>query len=167
MIENLLNSDEALGGAPINISNARGPADDDDDLGGIDDDFEIPGTVQNEPFFTQGGGEFVQSQQIEMMQANDDMNAPGDLGNLSRFDGDNLIQAPMQVNALNIEYAKTSKNIDVRRLKQVIWNLLCTNSDSSDKVNWKLYRKTYNFFLNPKTRWRDQKTKYRNWGSHN
>ena len=39
------------------------------------------------------------------------------------------IQAPLQVNALNIEYAKTSKNIDVRRLKQVIWSLLCNDSN--------------------------------------
>lgn len=48
-----------------------------------------------------------------------------------RFDGTNLIDAPMQVNVLNIEYAKTSKNIDVRRLKQVIWQLLCESHAKS------------------------------------
>ncbi len=48
-----------------------------------------------------------------------------------RFDGSNLIEAPMQVNVLNIEYAKTSKNIDVRRLKQVIWQLLCESSETA------------------------------------
>ncbi len=136
MIENLLNNDEAMGGGAAKLGSETIPharrLDDDDGLCGIDDDFEIPGTAQNEPFFTQGGGEFIQSEQIEMMQP-DYMSGPGDLGNMSRFDGDNLIQAPIMVNALNIEYAKTSKNIDVRRLKQIIWNLLC-NTGNNDKV---------------------------------
>jgi len=106
--------------------------DDDDDghLGGMDDNFEIASTAQtNAPFYSQNGGEFeIQSQ------------FPNDLDNLMmppqpsidalnmRFDGENLIQAPVQVNALNIEYAKTSKNIDVRKLKQIIWSLLNGNN---------------------------------------
>lgn len=103
----------------------NGYEDDDGHLGGIDDDFDIPCTAgTNEPFFTQNGGEFVQSQQIDMMANGNDM-----FGSLQRFDGDNLIEAPLQVNAINIEYAKTSKNIDVRRLKQVIWSLLNTEND--------------------------------------
>lgn len=115
-----------------NINNNEMNIDDDDDghLGGIDDNFEIPCTVQtNQPFFSQNGGEF----EFQSQQQNDMMLMPPpppiDEMNLTRFDGDNLIQAPLQVNALNIEYAKTSKNIDVRRLKQVIWSLLCNDSN--------------------------------------
>lgn len=143
LVENLLNTDEGFGAhrrtPDQNVSNARGM--DDDDIGGINDDFEIPGTAQTEePFFTQNGGQFTQGDGIEMnpmmgpdleMMHQEDI---GDLANTSRFDGENLVQAPMQVNALNIEYAKTSKNIDVRRLKQVIWSLL-SNNESVDKEN--------------------------------
>ena len=106
----------------------------------MDDDFEIPCTAQtNGPFFSQHGGEFIQSQNVEnpcMINPDDmEMINQGETGlpnDMSRFDGENLIQVPLQVNALNIDYAKTSKNIDVRRLKQVIWSLLC---NISDKVN--------------------------------
>lgn len=127
-VENLLgNEDIELGKAarPANVVD-----DDDGHLGGIDDDFEMPCTAQtNDPFYTQNGHEFAQSQQtehgsLELQQQ--------EIGVLPTFDADNLIEAPLQVNALNIEYAKTSKNIDVRRLKQVIWSLL---SDTNDKEN--------------------------------
>jgi hypothetical protein len=99
----------------------------DDDNGipmGGDDDFDIHlgGTAATiGPFFSQNGGEFALSQQITAMMGSEMPNA--------RFDGDNLVEAPMQVNAINIEYAKTSKNIDVRRLKQVIWSLISVNDD--------------------------------------
>jgi hypothetical protein len=125
-----------------NNKNRETRCDDDDDdghLGGIDDNFEIPCTAQtNEPFYSENGGEFAIQTQFN---ANSDgftdidnilMPPPatnGDLMNLSRFDGENLIQAPLQVNALNIEYAKTSKNIDVRRLKQIIWTLISNNEN--------------------------------------
>ncbi len=139
-IENLLNTDDVLSTNNKNKGDerqlARGFGDDDDDahLGGIDDDFEIPCTAQtNAPFFSQHGGEFVlQSQNVDThVPADMELMQQDELGinDISRFDGDNLIQAPLQVNALNIEYAKTSKNIDVRRLKQVIWSLLSNNSD--------------------------------------
>jgi hypothetical protein len=72
-----------------------------------------------------------------------DLMQQGDLDqmglNASRFDGENMIQAPMQVNAMNIEYAKTAKNIDVRRLKQVIWSLLCNLNVDKVKVLEALY----------------------------
>lgn len=139
-VENLLNVEEGFGAHKHHqdMSHARGI--DDDDIGGIDGDFEIPGTAQtNEPFFTQDGGQFTQSDRLEMNPMGHDLELMhqediGDLANTSRFDGENLVQAPMQVNALNIEYAKTAKNIDVRRLKQVIWNLLC-NNENMDKEN--------------------------------
>ncbi len=124
---------------PMQVPRRDAVNDDDDNLGGIGDDFEIPCTAQtNEPFYTQTGTDYAgsQSHQIDFNAhgMDDPMMMPqGDINdeelNKLRFDGDNLIQAPMQVNALNIEYAKTSKNIDVRRLKQIIWSLLCADSD--------------------------------------
>lgn len=140
LIENLLNNDEAIGmhkhnNNDHNTSNGRGLDMDDDDIGGMDGVFEIPCTAATcEPFFTQGDGDgdgFPSTQvdnQIEMMPQ-------GDMQNISAFDGGNLIQAPLQVNALNIEYAKTSKNIDVRRLKQVIWNLLSNKDVDKENIN--------------------------------
>ena len=142
-VENLLVGDDLVANRmrqqqqqPMN------PNDDDDNIGGIDDDFEIPCTAAtNEPFFTQHGGEFVmQTQNDQMLMMNmsangnpdDTLHAQNHFGDglaPMPFDGDNLIEAPIQVNALNIEYAKTSKNIDVRRLKQVMWNLISSNND--------------------------------------
>lgn len=139
LIENLLNCDEAMGqgqryGAENNatngVTNARNDDNDNDD-NDIGNEFEIPGTAQtNEPFFCENGAEYMQSQQVDIHM--DEM--PGGDLNGSQFDGDNLIEAPLQVNALRIEYAKTSKTIDVRKLKTVIWGLLC-NNDGSDKEN--------------------------------
>ena len=83
----------------------------------MDDHFDIPCTAQtNAPFYSQNGGEF----EIQSQFPNDNliMPPPPNL-DMSRFDGENLIQAPLQVNALNIEYAK---------LKQIIWNLLNENN---------------------------------------
>ena len=128
-VENLLGNEEielgkGLGGRQANVVD-----DDDAHLGGIDDDFEMPCTAQtNEPFFSQNGHEFGPSQHMDQM--NMELQAQ-EMGTLPVYDGDNLIQAPLQVNALNIEYSKTSKNIDVRRLKQVIWSLL---TESDEKV---------------------------------
>lgn len=136
-VDNLLINDDDIGLSNEN-QRKKAPLDDDDDghLGGMDDNFEIPCTAQsNEPFYTQNGGEFAIQTQFGNEHHNDidNMLMPppqsGDMNDMTRFDGDNLIQAPLQVNALNIEYAKTSKNIDVRRLKQVIWSLLCNNNN--------------------------------------
>lgn len=130
--------------------NREAPIEDDDDdghLGGMDDNFEIPCTaLTNEPFYSENGGEFAfQTQFNTNGDALNDIDnilmpppAPNcDIMNLdlmSRFDGENLIQAPLQVNALNIEYAKTSKNIDVRRLKQIIWSLISNNDNKENDI---------------------------------
>ena len=141
-VENLLVGDEIdLHKNPIQVPrNHEGLNDDDDNLGGIGDDFEIPCSAQtNEPFFTQADTDYNPSQQIDFMHQNSHMHHQlmmmpqseineDDL-NALRFEGDNLVQAPLQVNALNIEYAKTSKHIDVRRLKQIIWSILCSEHD--------------------------------------
>lgn len=141
-VENFLMNDEvALNGSQHHHLIAGGRPDDDDDddpnmMGAIEDNFEIPGTAHtNEPFFSQHGGEFMQSQQLEHgllqppMDGGELMPPPQMPDGFMRFDDGNLIEAPMQVNAISIEYAKTSKNIDVRRLKQQIWNLLTQNVD--------------------------------------
>jgi hypothetical protein len=150
-VENLLIGDEIGAGAKHGLERQREQmANDDDDphLGGIDDDFEIPCTAQtNDPFFSQHGGEFMQSQQVEGMMHN-----PGDMlmeqpPDDMRFDGNNLIEAPLQVNVLNIEYAKTSKNIDVRRLKQVIWSLLCEEQDKVTEIIFFMRRKRWDIFI--------------------
>jgi len=143
-IENLLNSDDGIG--LIKMNSRENLRDEDYDglhLGAIDDEFEIPCTAQtNGPFFSQHGGEFIQSQNVEnpclinpnnMEMINEE--ETGLHNDMPRFEGENLIQVPLQVNALNIEYAKTSKNIDVRRLKQVIWSLLCNTSDKQENLN--------------------------------
>jgi condensin complex subunit 2 len=111
--------------------------DDDDDI--AVGDFEIPCTAQSvEPFYTQNGGEFVQTQGTDlngMLGFGDNGDIMGTEGMINgdmeqmKFEGDFLVQAPMQVNALNIEYARTSKSIDVRRLKYIIWNLLCSDNE--------------------------------------
>lgn len=121
------------GGGDRSALNLNDVDDDDDDrMNGIGDDFHIPCTAQtSEPFFTQGTNQMDMDQNHSMLDGAENMEPMMNM-NVSRFDGDNLIQAPMQVNALNIDYAKHSKNIDVRRLKQVIWSLLC---DDQDKVN--------------------------------
>jgi hypothetical protein len=150
-VDNLLVGDDAIdlhkgSAVPVARRDPMHGGDDDDNLGGIGDDFEIPCTAQtNEPFFTQVGTEYG-SQQVHdgMMMMMDDggpmlMPQPemnDDELNKLRFDGDNLIAAPMQVNALNIEYAKYAKHIDVRRLKQLIWNLLCNEASDNDKVSY-------------------------------
>jgi hypothetical protein len=140
-IENLLLNEDRMqpnGHRP----GANNDDDDEGHMGGLDDDFGIPFTAQtNAPFVSQNGGEYAQSQQMETLDGvgagggggggDEDMVMENFTGHavLNRFDGDNLVEAPLQVNALNIDYAKTSKNIDVRKLKHVIWKLLCENND--------------------------------------
>ncbi|CAF0720587.1 unnamed protein product [Brachionus calyciflorus] len=139
--------DNLLGNDDIEIGKCRkGTVADDDDghPGGIDDDFEMPCTAQtNEPFFSQNGHEFVQTQAVDVGM---DLQQQ-EMGTLPVFDADNLIQAPLQVNALNIEYAKTSKNIDVRRLKQVIWSLLLATDEkenNDESISAEKSKQTYN-----------------------
>lgn len=110
---------------------------DDGPMADDDDGFDIPCTAgtdgdQNQ-FFTEGGNQFDPMSQHQMSaDPNSDMMAHSLNALQPRFDGENLIEAPMQVNAINIDYAKTSKNIDVRRLKNVIWSLLNPDSDKEN-----------------------------------
>lgn len=113
--------------------------DDEPAIGGVDDDFVIPNTAETaQPFFSQNGGEYAPTNDIggggdAPMLVNTSLNT----ADMQPFDGDNLIEAPVQINAINLEYAKTAKNIDVRRLKQIIWALLndeTNNGQLDDKV---------------------------------
>lgn len=136
-VENLLIGDEN------DAHKRRGHAvenrvdDDEPILGGIDDDFEIPCTAQTAaPFFSQNGNEYMPTQQTDLLKEHEGgesltgmMHGDNLTAEMQQFDADNLVEAPLQVNAINIEYAKTSKNIDVRRLKQVIWALLREDND--------------------------------------
>ena len=102
---------------------------DDGHVSGID--FEIPYTAEtHEPFRTQNGSEFTQTQNLNR-QPESQVQPYGE-AMMEHFTGDNFVQVPIQVNVLNIQFAKTSKHIDVRRLKKIIWNLLQT-------INQKVY----------------------------
>lgn len=158
-IENLLVGEEneaggmekMRGGDSANPS-ARFGADGDDDepaIGGIDDDFIIPNTAETaQPFFSQNGGEYAPTNDMHGgglagMLPNTSLNT----ADMQPFDGDNLIEAPVQINAINLEYAKTAKNIDVRRLKQIIWALL--NEDASAPLEDKVTRFRSSLFVSP------------------
>ena len=144
-VENLL-IDEDIGRAKTSHEKPRElPADDEEGhFGGIDDDFEIPCTAAtNDPFFSQNGGQFIPATLTQNPNEMDMIaeNPVYDMNGMERFDGSNLIEAPLQVNVLNIEYAKTSKNIDVRRLKQVIWQLLCDTNNQQNEQDKVIYPK--------------------------
>lgn len=142
-VENLLigNNEEGLEAhqAVANKENIRHDEDDyEPAIGGIDDDFVIPNTAQTngEPvFFSQNGGEFNPTNGMDGVGGagvGDNMSMLN-MGEMQPFDDNNLVEAPVQINAINLEYAKTAKNIDVRRLKQIIWSMLC--DETEDKVN--------------------------------
>jgi hypothetical protein len=122
--------DEALYFTNLLIEKEEDPAsqrtiqgvDDERRMSGFEDEFDIPLTSHTfAPFVSQNGGEYEQSQQvIEEMLVSRNLR-----GETARFSGENLVAAPLQVNPLDIEYAKTSKNINTKKLKQVIWEQLC------------------------------------------
>ena len=91
----------------------------------MDGNFDIPNTnPQTQQFFTQNGvHEFNFDTQMPNTQQTNDM----------VLDGDNLVKAPDQVNALYIQYAKKAKNIDAKRLKHDIWHLIGLNSNNKVK----------------------------------
>jgi hypothetical protein len=96
---------------------------------GEGDSFALPATQQlvTQEFFSQGGAEFEMCTQMPHAELGSVAEAP------EMLDGEFLVKAPEQVNALNIEYAKTAKYIDAKRLKHVLWSLICKLSNS-DKV---------------------------------
>lgn len=117
----------------------HGDYDDDDPMGPLGTNFDIPNTIApTQEFLTQNGHEFNFETQMPNALMNEDPMS-NNLNGLNGghpivLDGDYLIKAPEQVNALNIEYSKTAKNIDAKKLKHTIWSLICTNSSVNDKV---------------------------------
>ncbi|XP_076359105.1 non-SMC condensin I complex subunit H [Tachypleus tridentatus] len=53
------------------------------------------------------------------------------------FSGDNLLQQPYKIAKIDIQYARTAKHLDIKRLKRVMWHILTNNpvSDSHNKEN--------------------------------
>ena len=130
-----INSGAAGGGGDDHLPEGGGGVGDDDDFrpddglgggeAGLDGNFDIPNTnPQTQQFFTQNGvHEFNFDTQMPNTQQTNDM----------VLDGDNLVKAPDQVNALYIQYAKKAKNIDAKRLKHDIWHLIGLNSNNKVK----------------------------------
>ncbi|XP_022258757.1 condensin complex subunit 2-like [Limulus polyphemus] len=53
------------------------------------------------------------------------------------FAGDNLLQQPYKIAKIDIQYARTAKHLDIKRLKRVMWHILTKDSvsDSHNKEN--------------------------------
>ncbi|XP_071494851.1 condensin complex subunit 2-like isoform X1 [Diadema antillarum] len=49
--------------------------------------------------------------------------------------GDKLVAQPHKVNKIDIQYARTAKRMDVKKLKTHMWNFLTTHHDEDDKEN--------------------------------
>lgn len=128
LVDNNNNNQTLVANEGIHDGDLLAGNNEDDDYGMGHDNFDIPGTSEPPQFFTQNGvHEFNLATQMPNTQQSNDVGT-------MVFDGDNLVQAPEQVNALHIAYAKKAKNIDPKMLKREIWNLLCKHSASNEKV---------------------------------
>uniref|UniRef100_A0AAY4B2L6 Condensin complex subunit 2 n=1 Tax=Denticeps clupeoides TaxID=299321 RepID=A0AAY4B2L6_9TELE len=54
---------------------------------------------------------------------------------VSTYGEDNLVPEPHKVNTIEINYAKTAKKMDMKRLKNTMWNLLTDTHDKAPEVN--------------------------------
>ncbi|XP_061194277.1 condensin complex subunit 2-like [Saccostrea echinata] len=90
----------------------------------VDDDDDVGGGFD----FTAGEGNF--SQDDYTMQ-------PDSTLNNTTLMGDKLVSQPNKVEKIDINYAKTAKKLDVKKLKGVIWHLLTKKSKKEDKNNHK------------------------------
>lgn len=88
----------------------------------VDDDDDVGGGFD----FTAGEGNF--SQDDYTMQ-------PDNTLNNTTLMGDKLVSQPNKVEKIDINYAKTAKKLDVKKLKGVIWHLLTKKSKKEDKNN--------------------------------
>ncbi|XP_070539700.1 condensin complex subunit 2-like [Ptychodera flava] len=92
--------------------------DNDDDDADIDNNFSAGGMD-----FSTGDSEFSQSLASQ--------NHFGDsLLESTQLQGDHLVAQPHKVAKIDIQYAKTAKKMDVKRLKSSMWNLLTTKEDT-------------------------------------
>jgi hypothetical protein len=100
----------------------------------FDCNHELPFQTQtNEPQIIQIAYEFDnQAEQNENLMSDNDTSKIYEETQIESnliFNEENLLPAPVQVKSLEIQYAKYAKNINVRHLKQVIWNLLLETQD--------------------------------------
>ncbi|XP_032808032.1 condensin complex subunit 2 [Petromyzon marinus] len=80
-------------------------------------------------------GQFNTTDQIQnfsqtMCLYSDSMN-----NNATPYGGDNLVAEPHKVNKIQLDYAKTAKKMDVKRLKQNIWNMLTMQEGDMNNTN--------------------------------
>ncbi|CAB1322174.1 unnamed protein product, partial [Coregonus sp. 'balchen'] len=61
-----------------------------------------------------------------------------DNDNVSTYGEDDLVPEPHRVNKIEINYAKTAKKMDMKRLKNTMWNLLTDSLEKTAKVNFKV-----------------------------
>ncbi|KAJ8317223.1 hypothetical protein KUTeg_005127 [Tegillarca granosa] len=99
------------------------------DMEGDDNDDDTGGNFDFN--FTDDGSVFSQSQDSECSQRMtfDQTQLDGTL-----LTGDRLIAQPHKVAKIDIEYARTAKKMDVKKLKSTIWNIL-THDEEKDKMN--------------------------------
>ncbi|XP_078095621.1 condensin complex subunit 2 isoform X2 [Mustelus asterias] len=55
--------------------------------------------------------------------------------NITTYGGENLVAEPQKVNKILLNYSKTAKKMDVKRLKQNMWELLTENTNIPDGKN--------------------------------
>ncbi|XP_067879120.1 condensin complex subunit 2 isoform X2 [Heterodontus francisci] len=55
--------------------------------------------------------------------------------NITTYGGENLVAEPQKVNKILLNYSKTAKKMDVKRLKQNMWDLLTGNTHIPDGKN--------------------------------
>ncbi|XP_043537271.1 condensin complex subunit 2 [Chiloscyllium plagiosum] len=55
--------------------------------------------------------------------------------NITTYGGENLVAEPQKVNKILLNYSKTAKKMDVKRLKQNMWDLLTENKNITEGKN--------------------------------
>uniref|UniRef100_A0A8C6SHH5 Condensin complex subunit 2 n=1 Tax=Neogobius melanostomus TaxID=47308 RepID=A0A8C6SHH5_9GOBI len=60
-----------------------------------------------------------------------------ELANVTTYGEDDLVPEPHRVNKIEINYAKTAKKMDMKRLKNSMWTLLTDSPEKSKEVNFK------------------------------
>lgn len=69
---------------------------------------------------------------VVMQQEGNMLEQDGKWSNITTYGGENLVAEPHRVNKILLNYSKTAKRMDVKRLKQNMWELLTGNSAVSD-----------------------------------
>uniref|UniRef100_A0A3Q3JMW2 Condensin complex subunit 2 n=1 Tax=Monopterus albus TaxID=43700 RepID=A0A3Q3JMW2_MONAL len=81
---------------------------------------------------------------VELFAGSDDTQPSGDsipapsqdLQDISTYGEQDLVPEPHRVNKIEINYAKTAKNMDMKRLKNSMWTLLAESPEELTEVNY-------------------------------